>query len=513
MASCDAVDIIVALDKESIELHERELSGDGLIIYDSSALKQKYEKENFLDVPFVELAMSGGGSKIMANTVATGVVLGMLGLKLDILDGIISETFQKKGQDVIRQNVAAAKAGQDFAVRECRKCAFQAAQTGDPLMMVAGIEAIALGAIASGCRFYAAYPMTPSTGIMNYLAGKEAEYGIIVEQAEDEIAAINLALGASYGGVRAMTGTAGGGFALMSEGLSLAGMTETPIVIALGQRPAPATGLPTRTEQGDLLFALHTAHGEFPRVILAPGSPEEAFHLTNKAFELAEKYQVPAIVIFDQYLADSTWTCSGFDMKKIVYTDYRIRGEAFEEMTDYKRHAFTETGISPLGVPGESKNVVVTDSDEHSEEGHIIEDAETRVKMMEKRLFRKMPLIRKEIEQPRLYGSSDGEIVVAGWGSTFGVIKEVVESLAGEASISFLHFSQLYPFPEDNSFMRIMESAKMSICVENNATGQFARLVRMETGFDFTRKINKFDGRPFTFGELRGEIRAHIAGL
>ncbi len=218
-------------------------------------------------------------------------------------------------------------AGHNYAIKECIQCSFSATPISNPKMLISGVDAIGLGAISSGCKFYSAYPMTPSTGIMNYLAGKGKDYGIVVEQAEDEIAAINMALGASFAGVRAMTGTAGGGFALMVEGLSLAGMTETPIVIALGQRPAPATGLPTRTEQADLLFAIHTAHGEFPRVIFAPGTPEQAFYLTNKAFDMAEKYQVPAIVIFDQYLADSEWTFEEFDLSKIKFNDYRIRGD------------------------------------------------------------------------------------------------------------------------------------------------------------------------------------------
>ncbi|MEF9475485.1 MAG: 2-oxoacid:acceptor oxidoreductase subunit alpha, partial [Candidatus Mariimomonas ferrooxydans] len=224
-----------------------------------------------------------------------------------------------------------------------------------------------LGAVSSGCKFYSAYPMTPSTGIMNYIAAKEKEYGIIVEQAEDEISAINMTLGASFGGVRAMTGTSGGGFALMVEGLSLAAITETPIVIALGQRPGPATGLPTRTEQADLLFTLYAAHGEFPRVILAPGTPEQAFYLTNRAFDIAEKYQIPVVIITDQYLGDSQWTFEGFDSGRIKYTDYRLRGEAFKNLSEYRRHAFTESGVSLLGIPGDSRHLVVTDSDEHDE--------------------------------------------------------------------------------------------------------------------------------------------------
>jgi 2-oxoglutarate ferredoxin oxidoreductase subunit alpha len=354
--------------------------------------------------------------------------------------------------------------------------------------------------------------MTPSTGIMNYIADKEAEFGIILEQAEDEIAAINMALGASFAGVRAMTGTSGGGFALMVEGLSLAGMTETPIVIALGQRPGPATGFPTRTEQGDLQFALYTAHGEFPRVIFAPGTPEQAFYLTNRAFDIAEKYQIPAIIIFDQYIADSQWTFDKFDLSKIKYNDYRLRGDEFKKLSEYKRHAYTETGVTPLGVPGDAKHLVVTDSDEHDEEGHIVEDAETRIKMLDKRLFKKLPLIKQEIEPPGLYGGENPEIVFVGWGSTYGVLKEAVDVLSKGKRIAMLHFSGIYPFPSTERFnyLDILNNARTTICIENNATGQFARLMRAETGFEFKHKINKYDGRPFTVDNLLEKLYAYV---
>ncbi len=515
MASRDRIDIIVALDKESILLHEKELSENGFILYDSSTLKQKHDKSNFLDIPFGSLAIEHGGSRIMANTVATGAVLGMLRLSSDILIGIIETTFKKKGEDIIKANINAARSGYDFAVKQCLKCSFTTAPFSKPRMLMAGVDAIALGAIASGCKFYSAYPMTPSTGIMNYLAGKGEEYGIIVEQAEDEIAAINMALGASFAGVRAMTGTAGGGFALMVEGLSLAGMTETPVVIALGQRPAPATGLPTRTEQADLLFAIHAAHGEFPRVVYAPGTPEQAFYLTNKAFDMAEKYQVPAFVLFDQYLADSEWTYDGFDVSSVRFKDYRIRGEEFKKLASYKRHAFTDSGVSPLGVPGDSKNVVVTDSDEHDEEGHIIEDAETRTKMVQKRLIKKSSLIREEIEPPRLYGGSQPEILIVGWGSTYGVLREAVDVLSRDKSTALMHFTEIYPFPSAGGFdyLRVLRNARLSVCVENNATGEFARLIRAETGFEFKYKINKYDGRPFTVDGLLKEINLMLQKL
>ena len=517
MASRDKIDILVAFDKESLVLHERELSENGQIIYEASANPPlppfvKGGRGGILDIPFAKLAVDHGGSKLMANTVAIGAVLGMLGMEPDILFEIIRDTFKKKGEDIIKSNINAVMAGHDYAVKKCLKCNFTATPLSKSKMLISGIEAISFGAVAAGCKFYSAYPMTPSTGIMNYLAGKEKEYGIIVEQAEDEIAAINMALGASFTGVRAMTGTSGGGFALMVEGLSLAGMTETPVVIALGQRPGPATGLPTRTEQADLQFALYTAHGEFPRVIFAPGTPEQAFYLTNKAFNIAEKYQIPAIILFDQYLADSQWTSDGFDLNRIKYTDYRLRGDAFKNLSEYKRHAFTETGVSPLGIPGDARHVVVTDSDEHDEEGHIIEDAETRIKMVQKRLFKKLALIRQEMEPPVFYGDDKPEILIVGWGSTYGIMKEAVDLLSKNKKIAMLHFSEIYPFPSADEFnyLNVLNNAKLTICFENNATGQFARLMRAETGYEFKNKINRYDGRPFTADELTGELNAFI---
>ena len=399
-ASRDKIDILVALDQASITSHEHELTSNGRIIYDASTLKLKNEGPAFLEIAFEKLAMEQGGDKIMANTVATGAVLGMLGIGLDIFLELIAVMFKNKGDHIVLANKNAAQAGYEYARQHCDKCTFAVATDEiKQRMLVGGIESIALGALASGCKFYSAYPMTPSTGIMNYLASKEDEFGVIVEQAEDEIAAINMALGASYAGARAMTGTSGGGFALMVEGLSLAGMTETPIVIAMGQRPGPATGFPTRTEQGDLEFLLSAGHGEFPRVIFAPGTPRQAFYLTNKAFDIAEKYQIPVFILFDTYLADSQWTFDSFDLSSLQYHDYRLRGDAFKNLNDYKRYAFSESGVSPLAVPGDAGHVVVVDSDEHDEEGHPVEDAATRIRMVEKRLFKKLPLIRSEIDR------------------------------------------------------------------------------------------------------------------
>ncbi len=511
-AARDRLDILVAFDRESIDIDAAFVADQGRIIYDSGTLKQKFDGRQFLDIPFTALAVEHGGSRIMANAVATGAILGLLGMDMDILLKIITDTFQKKGEDVIRANVSAATAGYDFAVKECADCSFAMAAGTEQKMLIAGIDAIGAGALASGCKFYAAYPMTPSTGIMNYLAGKAKDYGIIVEQAEDEIAAINMAIGASFGGVRSMTASSGGGFSLMVEGVSLAAMTETPIVIGLGQRPGPATGLPTKTEQAELQFVLNTSHGEFPRIIFAPGDPERAFYLTNKAFDLAEKYQVPAFVLFDTYLADTQWTHTGFDLNKLVYTDYRLRVDALEGLSEYKRHAYTETGVSPLAVPGDSKHVVVTDSDEHNEEGHLVEDADTRTKMTEKRLFKKNPLIRREIASPFFYGANNPEIVLVGWGSTYGVIRETVDELSGTQKMAMLHFSEIFPFPNTDEFdyLALLRNAGNTICIEQNASGQFARLMRTETGLEFTATINRYNGRPFTVETLLGELHGKL---
>lgn len=298
----------------------------------------------------------------------------------------------------------------------------------------------------------------------------------------------------------------------MTEGISLAAMTETPVVIALGQRPGPATGFPTRTEQGDLQFALSVGHGEFPRIVFAPGSPEQAFYLVNKAFDLAEKYQIPAIVMFDQYLGDSNWTYRKFDTGRLVFTDYRLRGDRFASLTDYKRHAYTASGVSPLAVPGDAGHVVVTDSDEHDEAGHLVEDAETRVAMINKRLFKKQPLIRSEMAPPLLYGNENPKIVITGWGSSYGLMKEAVDVLSVKYDIAMLHFSEICPLPLTDKFdyVKTLKDSSLSICFEQNAGGQFARLIRAETGYAFNKTLHRFDGRPYLLEEFTGDIDALI---
>jgi 2-oxoglutarate ferredoxin oxidoreductase subunit alpha len=510
----ERIDILVALDAESIEQHGRELVDHGFALYDGETLKHTESDERFLDIPLVRLARQEGGNPIMANTVAIGAVLGMMRFPVDAMGQTLEKTFQHLGAEVVASNLKVAQAGYQFAQSHCPLCSFVPAPSATGRLLIDGASAIGLGAIASGLKFYTAYPMTPSTGVMTYIASHAKELGIMVEQAEDEISAINMVIGASFAGVRAMTCSSGGGFALMVEGLSLAAMTETPVVIGLGMRPGPATGFPTRTEQGDLLFALHAGHGEFPRVLFAPGTPEQAFYLTNKAFDLAEKYQVPALILFDQYLADSLVTCERLDFSKLYPPDSRLRGDTIAESGTYRRYAFTPSGVSPLAVPGNGLSLVVADSDEHDQDGHITEDGQTRIQMTDKRLLRKLPLLRQEISPPKLLGDPTADVVLVGWGSTYGPLTEAVREFAGR-SVALLHFSQLSPFPgtETLDYLGLLRQAKSTICVENNATGQFARLLQAETGFRCHHQIHRYDGRPFTVDGLVGEINGVLGSI
>jgi 2-oxoglutarate ferredoxin oxidoreductase subunit alpha len=511
-----SVDILVALDRESVDRHFKEPFQNGLLLYDPETVKEPLRGDIYLPTPFARIAEEAGGKKIMANSVAVGAVLGLFNFSTETAETVVRESLEDKNEEIIKANLKALAAGHRHARENCRVLdRFRTEPPGEEkLLLINGSQAIAFGALTAGCRFYAAYPMTPSTGIMVYLAGKSAEYDIIVEQAEDEISAINMVLGASYAGVRAMTSTSGGGYALMTEGVSLAGMTETPVVICEMQRPGPATGLPTRTEQGDLNFVLYGGHGEFPRVVLTPGTPEQAFWATNKAFDLAEKYQIPVFVQGDQYLADCEWTLPAFDFSRLTYTDHRLRGRDLAGLSSYRRYRFTDSGISPLAVPGDSPHLVVVDSDEHDEDGHIIEDAETRKLMVEKRLHRKLENLRREIVPPELYGDEDPEILLIGFGSTYGVLKETVDRLKGTQAIAMLHFSEVCPFPGLDRFdyRKVLENARYTLCVELNATGQFARLLRTETGFSCSGGVNRYDGRPFTTDAVLAEVLRLFGG-
>ena len=486
----ERLDILLALNEESITLHREEVIPGGVVVYDSEKATESGGPD-MVGMPIEKLA----GDKIMANTVALGAALGLMKYDISVLETVLEEQFGSG--DTGDNNKKAARAGYDF-IRENYRGDFDSGlrKPGRTAkrMLLNGNEAIALGAMAAGCRYVSSYPMTPSTSIMEYMAARADEYGMVVMQAEDEIAAVNNIVGAGYAGVRAMTTTSGSGLCLMVEGLGLAGITETPVVIVDAQRPGPAVGLPTRTEQGDLQFMLTAHHGDFPRIILAPADIEDCFRVTVEGFNLADIYQTPAVILTDHYLASSYATVDRFDLSKVEIN----RGELYTgNDTGYKRHAITESGISPRAFPGQGKALVVTDSDEHDEAGHLTEDAETRNEIVRKRL-RKMESLDKRALRARRYGRTGAGTLLIGWGSSYGPLQEAVDILRGSGrDTALLHLNNLWPFPA-GAVKKAIDSAKRSFIVESNATGQLARLVRAETGREVDGMVLRYDGRPLT---------------
>jgi 2-oxoglutarate ferredoxin oxidoreductase subunit alpha len=498
-AIAEPVDMLIALNKESIDLHQKEVSG--VIIFDGEKIKD-VGGDSLFSVPLESLT----GDKLMSNTVALGAALALAKYDFEILAKVLHDQFGTG--NVGEDNVKAARAGYEYSQREFKREFSHRLSpiSGAKRLLLTGNDAISLGAIAAGCKFMAAYPMTPTGPIMEYMAAKSKDLDLVMVHAEDEIAAINMAIGAAYAGVRAMTATSGSGFCLMVEGLGLAGMTETPIVVVEGQRPGPAVGLPTRTEQGDLEFVLHAHHGEFPRVVLAPATVEDAFWITTKAFNLAEKYQLPVIILTDHYLASSYTTVDRFDIAKVTIDRGLLFSGNEAEQLEYKRHKITESGVSTRAFPGQSKALVVTDADEHDEAGHLIEDAATRTAQVQKRL-RKLFSLKNEISPPLQYGPKKAEIVLIGWGSTYGAIREAVDSLHHEGtSVSLLHLNEIWPFPSE-AVTDAMRWAHHSYVIENNATGQLAHLIRAETGKNVSGRILKYDGRPFTPAYIAEAVR------
>ncbi len=506
----EKVDLLIALNKDSVLLHSQEMRADGMMIYDNDAVKDLASEGNLLGIPLQTLAKEKAGNKIMSNTVALGAVAYLIALDLDRLKELLLERFGPG--ETGEKNTIAAQAGFDHAREHFEMTARRVpAGSNGRKMLLNGNEAIVLGALAAGCRFMAGYPMTPVTPILEGMTENATRMKVATLQAEDEIAAMLMAIGASFAGVRAMTATSGGGFNLMVEGLGLAGMTETPLVIVEGQRPGPATGLPTRTEQGDLLFLLHAAHGEFPRVLFAPSTVEENFWLTVKAFNLAEKYQIPVFILTDHHMATSYWTAPKFDLSQVVIDHGRIYSPGVPVDGDYRRHLLSEDGISPRAFPGTKGIVVFTAGDEHDEHGHIIEDAGMRAAMVEKRL-RKTDLVRQEIAAPKTYGPEKADITLLGWGSTFGAIREAVDRLCHEGmNVNCCHFAEIWPFPV-GAVEEVLAKGNRKYMVENNATGQMAQLLRAQTCIRVDGCILKYDGRPisprFIVDQLKKEVGA-----
>ena len=487
------IDILIALNQETIEFHKKRLKKGGVIIYDSSNM----ESQKGIGIKMLEEVQKLGFPKVLRNVIALGALCKILGLDFKILEKVIKEnleTYQK-------ENIKLAKIG----FKEVEKkfelgrpaCNASRSDAGRPKILLTGNEAIALGATKAGLEIYIAYPMTPSTSILHFLAKHKDEFGIQVVQPENEIAGILMVEGAVYAGKRAMIGTSGGGFALMTEALSLAGMAELPIVIVLSQRAAPSTGVPTYTMQGDLLFAINAGHGEFQRIVAAPGDAEQAFYLTGELLNLVWKFQVPGILISDKHLSESTFSVS-LKIEKIKRTSPKL----FKGKKGYKRYLLTKDGISPLAFPGQKNVVVKATSYEHDEYGITTEKSEEIVRMINKRKRKKEAIIKemRKRETVKVGGKKDSKKVLITWGSNIGAVEEVADNL-GYKVIQPLY---LEPFPIW-AIEKEIKSAKKIVDIETNSEGQLAQILKCY-GIEVDKTILKYDARPFTPKELEKKL-------
>ena len=494
ISSREGVDLLVALNQETVHLHQGELAPDGVIIYDASQVRDLPARGLKLPLETATLLPEKQAAEIAVNAGASGAILGLLQVSLVPMMGLLLEAFADKGTEVVGWNHRAAAAGYKLGAALGNGHSL-AGITPAPRLLISGHEALALGALAAGLQFISGYPMTPWSSVLNAVGQRAARWGVVVEQAEDEIAAINLALGASFAGVRAMTGSSGGGFSLMVETLGLAGCSETPLVIVEAQRPGPSTGLPTRTEQGDLNFVLYAGQGDFPRAVLAPGTPAQGFALAARAFNLAERYQLPVFLLTDQYLADVNFTHEAGDFPEKVEIQRALKlGPA---AAVYERYAITADGVSPRRLPGFGPELVVADSDEHTPDGHLTEDLRVRVQMHDKRL-RKLKKLRRELNGISTSGPAAAPLALVCWGSSLGPVTEAVARLneAG-APARMVHLSELWPFPA-MAVAKALKGANKLVMVEMNATGQADRLLRQETGIAADHLVLRYDGAPFT---------------
>lgn len=511
------VDILVALNKETITLHEEELTPGGAILFDGGRIKEPgFTRKDlyFINVPFLQIAKDLGAEPIMMNTVSIGASMALVNADFTVLTTIFEEMFGRKGKEIVEGNVKVAKAGHDYikqhfthefgwGVEKIEK---------EKRMLITGSEAIGMAAFKAGCKFLSAYPMTPSNNLTAYMIANDEKMGLVYKQPEDEIAAVNMAIGASFAGVRSMTATAGGGFALMVEAMGLAGMSETPLVVVSGMRPGPATGLPTWTGQADVRFVLHAAPDEFPRFVLAPGDLEEAFQLTFDAFNLADKYQTPVILLTDKNLHESHWSVVPFKTDHLkIDRGKMVSDAAAAEMGDtYVRYRFTTDGVSPRKIPGQPGKAFLGASDEHTEDSLFNEHAENRVKMMNKRM-RKLESALMEIPEPKLYGPAEAKLTILAFGTTKGAILDALTEINREKPVAnYLHYTHLWPLPV-KTLQDLVKKGQKLMCIEGNYSGQFAGLLIEHAGAAMHRVILKYDGRQFFPEEIVEQV-ASFAG-
>ncbi len=511
----DTIDLVLALNKETILLHIDEVTEGGGVVYDEkTGFKEgeiRRDDVNLFPLPLSGIVDKVGGPPIMRNTVALGATVGLVDYNKEILKGVISDTFAGRDR-IIEINNKVIDAGYDYVMQNYTEgfhCRLESSDKNPGRIMPTGNDAVALGAIQAGCKLYAAYPMTPASPILHYMAAKDTETDMVVIQTESEIAAINMVVGAGYAGVRAMTATSGGGFCLMTEALGLAAMTETPLVLMVGQRPGPSTGLATYTSQGDLLFAIHASQGEFPRVVVAPGDVEECFYLTMEAFNLAERYQVQSIILTDKYLVESHKSTDPFDAGKVAVDRGELR--LIDEWTgseEYKRYKFNENGVSPRILPGTKGATVLANSNEHTEYGYSTSEPDETAAMVDKR-FRKLDALRNEVESlnpVKIYGDRDAEVTLVGWGSTKGPALEALKMLRRDGvKARFVQVIYMEPFPSE-AVGEAFKCGGKYMLIEANMTAQLGKLLMLHNGFAFEHVLLKYDGRPFHPREIKAKV-------
>jgi len=499
---------LVALNPETINLHKDELAKGAGVLFDAeekaniATIEKTYR---LFPIPLAKLAREVNGEPILKNTVALGAVLALLGGKLDHLKDLISEEFSRKDPEIVRQNLAAAQGGYDFAKKNFPAGfaeVLKPREKQNPKMVICGNEAVALGAIAAGLQFAAIYPMTPVSGILHFLAANQEKFGYVYKLPEDEIAGINMAIGASFAGARSMVATSGGGFCLMTEGYGLAGMTENPLVIVEGMRTGPATGMPTWSEQGDLQFVLHAHQSEFPRVVLAAGDAKEAFFLTLKAFNLADKYQTPVVLLVDKNICENDQSFSSFD-----YAGYRIdRGRLLlQKSENFQRYELAKDGISPRTIPGLG-TYFKANSDEHDSLGFSTDKSIDRNQQMAKRMQKLATCAAEDMAEPLLFGPKEADITIVSWGSNKGSIREAMKNFP---NVNYLHLSWINPFPAE-AVQKILGRARHIIDIEANFSGQMASLIREKTGIEIKDRLLKYDGRPFFPEEISKAINDYL---
>jgi 2-oxoglutarate ferredoxin oxidoreductase subunit alpha len=502
----DSADILYALDRQTVDVHASLLRPGGTVIFDPEkfplATTDVSSEIHLLPVPTLEIARKYTSQSILQNAAGIGATAFLAGIPLDVIHQVLADSFGRKAGDVVTWNLGASTDGYRFAETKGPIHPKAIAKKGPPKLLMTGNQAIALGAAAAGLKFLVQYPMTPATSIMHWLAAHSRALGIVVKQSEDELASINMAIGASYAGVRTMTASSGGGFALMTEGLGMAGMAEVPVVVVDAARAGPSTGLPTKTEQGDLNLLLGAGQGEWPRAVLAPSNPVEAYRLTAAAFDLAERFQTPVLVLTDFHLAEAM---EGVDREEIdlnipIPSLFTVEPHAHR----YRRYLDTESGVSPRAFPGQAGLNHIALSDEHDEYGGDVSDIRAgipaaiavRKKMMEKRM-RKLKGLAKEAPPPVLEGPADAPLTFVAWGSPVGAVRDAMTILHEKGKeTNLLRFPTLYPL--DPEVVRSMFArTRKTLLVEGNFSGQFAHLLRAETGIELPHQFLKYDGEPF----------------